>query len=1525
MRKLLFSLSSVAFFLASLLTARAILSSSSSPNTPLAGYRTVGSIKLFYGNETYKTVNIEDVSPDVGSQTADPSDRSDSRWGMVSALSASGSQPALSPATHYLSVNGATTVEHIGAVDPDGHLITYYYSSDNDWKAVDITEITNVQVAIEQPTSWTAQAGDVLLENIAARQSGGYLYVFTWQAGSDWVATNLSSQLGYYAVSPPTSWNSLSGTDVVEHVAFRNQDGNLILFWRYAGADWGSVNVSQEAGGKKIAGTPTAWTMTSNPTTERIAVVDSNYHLILFTFTPSSGWGYQDVSAHLSGTPLFAGRVTSWDANGTQYMAACTMDNHLVVLSYDSIDLTWSLEDVTSLANNQHIVTNPESWLIGSGASQAVHLVASDSAGNIQHFSKTYLDRSASWTLENVSSSVGVTTPYPLTAWTTNTGFFGAERMAAPTGDGRMQVFTRVLIFWSALDVSLHSAGRVVYAASPFAGIWVSRDYGATWKQSTRPQPAPAETTVPGALNSSQMLDVAVSPTNKDLVFAAADREPRTSAASGAGLYRSTDGGQSWELKYTFTCSGQTQPVTQVLFAPDDPQRVYAAGGCAIARSSDGGKSWTELVPSSTGKVWHLAVSGKTGSADTARTLVACGNGSLWVSTNDGGAWYPDTGASSGLPSNFCGQTGWGHMTAAHVLALAPSNPSIVYLAYPYGTNGPSFYHPQSHDEGPDGSFCNIPVVYDVNNNQVYDSGDKLITRFKTDYNQKLADTAKLKYHDLNSNGVLDDNESVIYDLNSDGKYDSSDLIYRKGTSLSDGVELKDDPKILYVDRGSGFSTRGCGDEASLWQGDISDVIAQTNTKKGKWSQAPSPPTYFGANTPSGGTFVYTHPVSNGYLVFYSDNATVHVSFGAPTVTGWHRMDGTDISEDHRQGRSSTLNFMHVDPQGMAISPGLDFTLKASDQSAPYNMNTELYTCYGSRIWFSNDGGVYTSDDCGHTQDRWRPPFSGLNTLVALNIAGVTSRDYQPALHFGTGDNDDFYSMDDGHTWNTAVGGCGDCDTWFSDLFMSNRVLRLEPRSNNDLGAFGVFTGSGKSRPDAGDGSQRAQVNYPSGSRNYAISSNYFNGFRPVIQTMPSETPQPDGDYITIRAEDTNTHWLQRANDSIRGSGFVNEGPQIPTMAAGSISDPRPLWVQAAGGHTDPYYYLGDGTSLWRAQGGSASWERLPNSKSFTSIIRHFADPYDPSLVYVLTNSGIFRSTGYGLNWQADTDLQAAVTDNGAWKTECSGDVCILDDMVFEPTSPYRRFAASLAGIFFSVDGSHWFRLLDTRALPCRPDGMWFDSISRPGDDTLYVSCDGRGILRLHPIPTAAPVAQTPLPTATPTPTPTPTPHPHGSGKAKLLNGSFEFGFLGWMPSGWTDIYFGLAHSGVASARLGHFPGQTDELRQGFFLPCDTQQGVLSYHWFINSSDNIPDLDTLTVSLEAGENSFSVETLTEQNTQGQWFHSMFDITPLRCQPATLVFSSQQNQEETTNFYLDDVQIWSYDGIFNQYLPSLQKR
>ncbi len=128
---------------------------------------------------------------------------------------------------------------------------------------------------------------------------------------------------------------------------------------------------------------------------------------------------------------------------------------------------------------------------------------------------------------------------------------------------------------------------------SPGGGVWKSTDGARTWK-------------FIGLAETQQIGRIVVDPRNKDVVYVAALGHA-WGPNKERGLYKSTNGGQSWELvKFVSDKAG----VIDVQLDPGNPDIVWAASyervrgpwflysggpGSALWKSTDAGRSWTEI------------------------------------------------------------------------------------------------------------------------------------------------------------------------------------------------------------------------------------------------------------------------------------------------------------------------------------------------------------------------------------------------------------------------------------------------------------------------------------------------------------------------------------------------------------------------------------------------------------------------------------------------------------------------------------------------------------------------------------------------------------------------------------------------------------------------------------------------------------------------------------------------------------------------------------------------------------------
>ena len=212
------------------------------------------------------------------------------------------------------------------------------------------------------------------------------------------------------------------------------------------------------------------------------------------------------------------------------------------------------------------------------------------------------------------------------------------------------------------------------YFGSVNGGVWESRDAGRTWQPRFDQQDV-------GSIGA-----LAVAPSApRTLYVGTGEADMRSNIAHGNGMYRSDDGGMSWQhigLEQTFQ-------IGRILVDPSDAQTVYVAAlGHAygpnpergVYRSRDGGRSWTRIL-------FHDA---ETGAIDLAfqpgdpRTIYAA----LWQTRRPPWSVYPPSnGPGSGLYRSRDGGDTWEPLTGHGLpdqpgrigLAVAPSRPDRVY------------------------------------------------------------------------------------------------------------------------------------------------------------------------------------------------------------------------------------------------------------------------------------------------------------------------------------------------------------------------------------------------------------------------------------------------------------------------------------------------------------------------------------------------------------------------------------------------------------------------------------------------------------------------------------------------------------------------------------------------------------------------------------------------------------------------------------------------------------------------------
>ncbi len=223
----------------------------------------------------------------------------------------------------------------------------------------------------------------------------------------------------------------------------------------------------------------------------------------------------------------------------------------------------------------------------------------------------------------------------------------------------------------SAID-ALDSDARVVYAATASGGVWKSVNGGVTFKPVFDKQVMSV-----GAVTIDQQ--------HPDTVYVGTGEIwTRNSVSVGKGLYRTTDGGDNWELLGL----EKTERIARILISPEDSSLLYVAAlghlwnanaERGVYRSKDGGKSWEKVlyVDENTGCSGLIMIPGKprtlfAGMWDFRRqpwTFRSGGPGSGLYRSDDGGdTWHKVT--SEVFPDDSIGRI---------ALAVSPVMPERIY------------------------------------------------------------------------------------------------------------------------------------------------------------------------------------------------------------------------------------------------------------------------------------------------------------------------------------------------------------------------------------------------------------------------------------------------------------------------------------------------------------------------------------------------------------------------------------------------------------------------------------------------------------------------------------------------------------------------------------------------------------------------------------------------------------------------------------------------------------------------------
>ena len=229
------------------------------------------------------------------------------------------------------------------------------------------------------------------------------------------------------------------------------------------------------------------------------------------------------------------------------------------------------------------------------------------------------------------------------------------------------------------------------YVAVGSGGVWKTTNRGTTWEPVFEDQP------------SYSVGTVTLDPNNPEVIWVGTgENVSGRHVGWGDGVYRSADGGKSWEAMGL----AASEHIGKILVDPRDSDVVFVAaegplwasgGERGLYKTTDGGKTWSlsleidentgvtdvEFDPSDPDVLYAAAYQRR---RHTWSLLAGGPNSGIYKSTDGGASWRR---ISAGLPEGDMGKIG---------LAVTPANPEIVYATIEADAREKGFY--RSTDKG---------------------------------------------------------------------------------------------------------------------------------------------------------------------------------------------------------------------------------------------------------------------------------------------------------------------------------------------------------------------------------------------------------------------------------------------------------------------------------------------------------------------------------------------------------------------------------------------------------------------------------------------------------------------------------------------------------------------------------------------------------------------------------------------------------------------------------------------------------
>ncbi|MCP5103382.1 MAG: hypothetical protein GY950_08385 [bacterium] len=343
----------------------------------------------------------------------------------------------------------------------------------------------------------------------------------------------------------------------------------------------------------------------------------------------------------------------------------------------------------------------------------------------------------------------------------------------------------------------------ILWVGAPTGGLWKTTDGGQTWS------------TLTDSLPNIGVSAVVIHPTNRDIMYIATGDKERGSTLS-SGIMKSTDGGLNWDFTGLNPMAQEKCKISRMHMLPGDPETILASSNKGIYKTVNGGQTWEVKE---TGDFYDIEVS----PADPTTWYASRSAAGVYRSYDSGETW---TRLTNGLPAPGPG-------IGRIVIAVSRSAPSILYAVYSQDRAGEGWiwglygayrssdggntwplqarypnllgWDVQGNDTGGQGGFAFVLEINPTDPDTVFVGSVNLWRSTNGGVNWGIvARSVHVDYHDL---AFRPGTEPVLYSC-TDGGFYKSENNGANWTDLSSGLAIqqvyrlglsRQDPNMLVV------------------------------------------------------------------------------------------------------------------------------------------------------------------------------------------------------------------------------------------------------------------------------------------------------------------------------------------------------------------------------------------------------------------------------------------------------------------------------------------------------------------------------------------------------------------------------------------------------------------------------------------------------------------------------------------------------------------------------------------------------